>query len=119
MEYNPLGKNIRFYRLQQKLTQADLAEKTGLSTTYIGIIERGGRFPSLETFITIINALNVSADVVLADLLKNSYKIRTSRCLDQLEAMCATDRITASKLLDALVDAYHVFHFSAKNLKLH
>jgi transcriptional regulator with XRE-family HTH domain len=46
-----VGVNIRKYRLSKNLRQEDLAEKTNLSVTYIGMIERGEKTPSLETLI--------------------------------------------------------------------
>ena len=64
--YESIGKNIRKYRLEKKLRQEDLAERAGLSTNYIGMVERGEKIPALETFITILNVLEVSADVILA-----------------------------------------------------
>ena len=51
------------------MRQEDLAEKTNLSPNYIGAVERNERIPSIETFIAILNALEVSADVILQELL--------------------------------------------------
>ena len=70
MNYDSIGKNIRSYRIKRKLRQEDLAEITDLSVTYIGMVERGEKIPALETFIKILNALEVSADIILADVLK-------------------------------------------------
>ena len=52
-----IGKNIRKFCFAKKLRQEDLAEKTGLTTNYIGMVERGEKIPLLETFIKILNAL--------------------------------------------------------------
>ena len=57
MKLDTIGKNIRKFRLARKLRQEDLAEKTDLTTNYIGMVERGEKIPSLETFIKIVNAL--------------------------------------------------------------
>ena len=78
MNFESIGKNIRTYRMKKKLRQEDLAELTELSVTYIGMVERGEKIPALETFIKILNALEVSADVILADVLKNGYEIKGS-----------------------------------------
>ena len=51
MKLDTIGKNIRKFRLARKLRQEDLAEKTDLTTNYIGMVERGEKIPSLETFI--------------------------------------------------------------------
>jgi transcriptional regulator with XRE-family HTH domain len=41
-------KNLRQYRKEKGITQATLAEHCETSTSYIGQIEIGNRFPSLE-----------------------------------------------------------------------
>lgn len=64
MKLDTIGKNIRKFRLARKLRQEDLAEKTDLTTNYIGMVERGEKIPSLETFIKIVNALGVLKIVV-------------------------------------------------------
>ena len=73
MKLDTIGKNIRKFRLARKLRQEDLAEKTDLTTNYIGMVERGEKIPSLETFIKIVNALGVSSDMVLTDVLETGY----------------------------------------------
>jgi len=40
--------NLRQFRRERGVSQAMLAEKCGTSTSYIGQIEIGNRFPSLE-----------------------------------------------------------------------
>ena len=62
-----LGKRIREQRKLQKLKQDQLAEKVGIGTVHLSEIERGNKTPSMETFIKIVNALNVPADIFLRD----------------------------------------------------
>lgn len=76
-QLDTIGKNIRKYRLMKKFRQEDLAEKAGLTTNYIGMVERGEKIPSLETFIKILNALEVSSDMVLAVFWKQDIPSRT------------------------------------------
>jgi len=57
--YQQVGKRIRLIRRQEGLTQAELAEKAGLSDNFIGLIERGVGHPTLETLEQIAKALNV------------------------------------------------------------
>jgi transcriptional regulator with XRE-family HTH domain len=45
---NIFVKNLRQYRKEKGITQAKLAEYCETSTSYIGQIEIGNRFPSLE-----------------------------------------------------------------------
>jgi transcriptional regulator with XRE-family HTH domain len=51
--------NIKKYRSQRKYSQMKLAELCGISTSYIGEIEIGRKYPSARTLEMIINALNV------------------------------------------------------------
>ena len=69
MDYESLGMRIRRARKAAGMTQADLAEKLGISTSFLGHIERGTRKASLETVVGIANALNVSTDLLLQDSL--------------------------------------------------
>lgn len=44
-----LAANVRARRKEQKLTLATLAARCGLSVSYVSMIERGQRSPTLET----------------------------------------------------------------------
>jgi transcriptional regulator with XRE-family HTH domain len=58
---------LRAERRRQKLTQSELAEKTGLSLHYIAALERGVRTsPSLRTVMKLAAVLGVSYDVLAA-----------------------------------------------------
>ncbi|MDD2628524.1 MAG: helix-turn-helix transcriptional regulator [Clostridia bacterium] len=54
-----LGKNVKYYRFQKKLTQEQLAEKLNASSNYIGRIERGQHSPSLKKIAHISKVLDV------------------------------------------------------------
>lgn len=65
VDYKDIGARIRTVRLEQKMTQEQLAEAVGVGTTHISHIETGNGIPSLQTLIDIINTLNCSADELL------------------------------------------------------
>lgn len=92
MQMDSIGRNIRKYRQQKNMRQEDLAEKAGLSVNYIGMIERGEKCPALETFIAIVNALGVSADVVLCDVMDTGYTVKTSQLTDRLMQLSPEER---------------------------
>lgn len=98
-----IGKNIRKYRLMKKLRQEDLAEKAELSINYVGAIERGEKIPSLETFLVIINALGVSADMILADVIDNGYLVKDSLLAEKLEKFSAEDRAKIYDVIDTML----------------
>ncbi|MDR1973035.1 MAG: helix-turn-helix transcriptional regulator [Treponema sp.] len=54
-----LAANIKEYRRILGISQEDLAERAGTSTTHIGNIEIGRRFPSTEMLTRIAGALGV------------------------------------------------------------
>lgn len=103
MKLDTIGKNIREFREIKKLRQEDLAEKTDLTTNYIGMIERGEKIPSLETFINILNSLGVSADMVLSDVLDNGYKVKDSLLNEKLEKLVPEDRNRIYEVIDTMM----------------
>lgn len=103
MKLDTIGKNIRKFREIKKLRQEDLAEKTDLTTNYIGMIERGEKIPSLETFINILNSLGVSADMVLSDVLDNGYTVKDSLLNEKLEKLVAEDRNRIYEVIDTMM----------------
>ena len=54
-----LGKNIKFFRFRGQLSQADLADRAGISITFLSNIERGNNFPQAGTLCNLAKALNV------------------------------------------------------------
>ena len=57
--YRDIGARIRALRLSLKLTQAEVAEKTGIDSSFYGQIERGANVPSLRTLYAIAEVLRV------------------------------------------------------------
>ena len=98
-----IGQNIRKYRLEKKLRQEGLAEKCGLSSNYIGLLERGEKTPSLETFIRILNALEVSADLVLVDVLSTGYTVKQSMLEERLAQISPEEREKIFDVIDVMI----------------
>lgn len=69
LNYLIIGKRISTIRKERKLTQARLAECIDKSTGFISYIETGKKVLSLETLVQIANALGVSADALLNDVI--------------------------------------------------
>ena len=67
MRYKEIGLKIAYYRKKKEYTQAQLAEKVGISTNYLGMIERGnqGKSFSLGTLFLIAQALEVNPEELL------------------------------------------------------
>lgn len=103
MALDTIGKNIRKFRLANALRQEDLAEKTGLSVNYIGMLERGEKIPSLETFIDLVNALGVSADMILTDVIDTGYTVKSSLLTEQLEKLSDEERKRIYDVVETLI----------------
>lgn len=65
LDYGKLGMRIRQVRKARGWSQNELAEKCAISMSFLGHIERGSRIMSLETFVSICNALDTDADALL------------------------------------------------------
>ncbi|MGM0644089.1 MAG: helix-turn-helix domain-containing protein [Thermodesulfobacteriota bacterium] len=62
------GQVLRKYRAMNKLSQEKLAQKCGLDRSYISLLERGLRQPSLTTILLLSKTLNTSAVAFIHDV---------------------------------------------------
>ena len=59
------GDRIRNLRTSKKWSQEDLADKTGFHRTYIGMVERGERNPSLKNLKKFADAFGIELSVLM------------------------------------------------------
>lgn len=71
-EHGALGEAVRTIRLEQGLSQEQLAEYAGTDLTQVGGIERGVRNPSYTTLLRLADALETTVGEIatLADELR-------------------------------------------------
>lgn len=98
-----IGKRIRKYREAKGWRQEDFAERIGLSVTYTGMIERGEKVPKLETFITIANVLEVSADLLLVDVLSTGYNVKSSEMTEEISSLSPSERDRIYSVVNAMI----------------
>ncbi len=67
-----VGKRIRSVREAKNVSQEDLAAMIDSSSVHVSNIERGQKVPKLDKFVAIANALEVSADLLLIDVIDSS-----------------------------------------------
>lgn len=65
LDYGKMGMRIRQVRKAKGWSQDELAKKSGISMSFLGHIERGTRIMSLETFVSICEALDADAGEIL------------------------------------------------------
>ena len=68
MDQVAIGARIKAARERVHLTQEQLAEIIDISPTHMSVIERGVKTPKLDTFVRFANALGVSTDALLQDV---------------------------------------------------
>ena len=100
--YEKVGKRVKEVRKKSGLTQEDLAEKVGVSATYISSIERGLSFPRGEVLVGILNALNVSSDFVFCDVVGASLKQRSCLLYDMIQCLPSREQAKILEVVDLL-----------------
>lgn len=83
-----VGSRIREARINRHMSQADLAVKANISLPHISNIEQGKTGMKLESFIRIIEALQVSADSLLRPDVPEVKSLYQSE-FDELLADCS------------------------------
>ena len=87
MDLKAVGQRIKAAREAKNLTQEELAGLVNLSPTHVSVIERGLKVTKLDTFIAIANALDVSADTLLIDVVTHSVSGVTNELSEMIEKL--------------------------------
>lgn len=103
MEKVEMGNRIREGRLKKGYTQKEVAEKANICVMYLSEIERGIKMPSLNSFIQIIEALEVSADYILRGELTSGQAYIYDEIAQTLKDLTPAQKRTAADILDAYI----------------
>ena len=94
LDYKAIGTRIKCFHSKLNLTQAQLAEKSGIEPSNISHIERGATKVSLPTLFKIANILEVSLDDLVYDSLNKTEHISYKE-LNQLISDCNDKELKA------------------------
>lgn len=108
-----LGQRIREQRRKKGWTMDKLAEKADQSVNYVGDLERGVKTPSLDTFIRIVEALDVPADVLIRDSAAPASYVADDELNRKLSRLTPGQKKAATDILNA----YIPWHISETRLK--
>jgi transcriptional regulator with XRE-family HTH domain len=103
IDYKDVGQRIKEKRIERGLTQEKLSELVGIGPSHMSHIESGSTVPSFEVFISILNALNCSADELLcrevaaAKPLLNSWLSDIIEDCDPTETKILSDIVISAK----------------------
>jgi transcriptional regulator with XRE-family HTH domain len=105
-----LGEFIRSQRRLANLSLRDLAEKTNVSNPYLSQLERGLHEPSVRVLKSIAQALNVSAETLLAQagLLEGDITDDSADAENTETAIKADPRLTEAQK-QALLTVYRSY----------
>ena len=102
-----IGKRIRDIRTNKKMSQADLADKANISLSQVSDIETGKSSMRLTTFIGIVEALQVSADVLLRTDIPEVNNIYKSEFAELLEDCTLTEIESILKIVKEVKKSMH------------
>lgn len=110
LDYEAIGRRVRNEREKKGLTQMRLAELAGLSENSISHIECGNTKFSLPSIVAIANALNITVDYFLMDVVDNSI-IQFKRELVEYFDDCSKDEYTLlSNICKTTLETYRSIH---------
>lgn len=103
LDYKAIGKRVKIARIKADLTQEKLSELVGVSPTHLSNIETGTTRVSLNTIVSIANALKITSDDLLCDnVIKAKVQIEQDIALvlddcDEYEIRIIRDMAVAAK----------------------
>ena len=99
-----IGTRIKAGRVAAGLTQERLAEKVGISSTYLSAIECNVKDPNLATFIKIANAIGASADDLLADGLNVKQYEQYIEREERIRKLPVKEQNKIYRILDVMIE---------------
>ncbi|MBR5545622.1 MAG: helix-turn-helix transcriptional regulator [Clostridia bacterium] len=105
MDYVDLGKRVRARRMELNWTQERLAQEIGVSTSFVGHIERGSRKASIDTLVLLANAMEISTD----ELLEGSL-IVSDQLIKPVRRLTKGQRYVMNQVISTLQE--HVSHWN-------
>lgn len=98
MDYVDLGKRVRARRTELNWTQEYLAREIGVSTSFIGHIERGSRKASIDTLVMLANAMDISTD----DLLDGSLQKNPAEVVKPARKLTPSQKYAMKQMISTL-----------------
>ena len=99
-----IGSRIQEYRIEAGMTQEKLAEVVDISSTYLSAVERNTKTPKLDTFVRIANAIGVSTDDLLQDVLEIRQHEEYIRREERMRKLPLKERNKIYRILDVMIE---------------
>ncbi len=93
MNLKEIGKKVKELRVQEKMSQSELAELIDISTVHMSHIETGSVCMSLPCLLSLCNALNTTPNNILLGEYTLSKESTTSMLSESIEALTNDERL--------------------------
>ncbi len=104
MDAQKVGRRIQEVRKSRGLTQAELSQMVDLSTKYISNVECGFKMPKLNTFVSIANALQCDANLLLSDVLDVTTGQESGYVSRKLLSLPPEEQRRILRVLEVMID---------------
>lgn len=104
MEGKGLGKRINAVRKDRGLTADKLSELCNINATYLRQIEGGAKVPSLQVFVNLCNALKISPDYLLQDVLEGNEVSKIRELTELWESALPSRQEVAIAMIRAVLE---------------
>ena len=105
-DFNVIGERLHTIRKRMGMTQAEVAESSGLSDRTYANIERGTANMRVESLLNICRALHITPDTILTD--EPAYgSIKKDVIIERLNACNPKDRETAYQLISIFLQSLY------------
>ncbi len=99
-----LGKRINMVRKDRGFTADKLSELCNINATYLRQIEGGTKMPSLPVFISICNALKISPDYLLQDVLMENEISKVKELAELWKNTSPNEQEIAASMIRAVLE---------------
>lgn len=103
MDKASFGNKLKEARMKKGYTQQQLSRAADINEMYLSELERGVKMPSMNVFIKLIDALEISADYILRDVTPAGKDFVYDELTQKLEGLTPQQRKTAAAILDAYI----------------
>lgn len=102
-DFVAIGNKLYGIRKKMGMTQADVAEASGLSERTYADVERGTVNMRIETLLRVCNVLHITPDAVVTEKTDSSYDVEL--LFQQLNTCTPQERETALRLLSVYLQS--------------
>ena len=100
-----IGARLKQARIAKNLTQGQLAEKAGISVSFLSNLENGHQAMNIQTLSTLLDILNVSADWLLGNCTDSANHAAALEIEKELSSCTPKERETILRLVLLMKEA--------------